>query len=77
MQSVSLQSDPLQFAYKENVSTAHCASHSLRLIITIINYDSCIYMWMLDASQVLDRINHLSSFNKHKLRNMCLSIRTY
>ena len=34
MQSDSLQSDPLQFAYKENASTVQCAS----VICEVINY---------------------------------------
>ena len=34
MQPESLQSDPLQFAYKENASTVQCAS----VICEMINY---------------------------------------
>ena len=34
MQSDSLQSEPLQFAYKENASTVHCVS----IICEVINY---------------------------------------
>ena len=33
-----------------------------------------IYMCMLDASKAFDRVNHLSLFNKLKLRNMCPTI---
>ena len=58
MQSDSLQSDPLQFAYEENASTVQCLS----VICEVINYihnDSCIYMRMLDASTVFDRVTIL------------------
>ena len=74
MQSDSLQSDPLQFAYKENASTVQCASVICEVINYYINNDSCIYMCMLDASKAFDRVNHLSLFNKLKLRNMCPTI---
>ena len=74
MQSDSLHSDPLQFAYKENVSTVQCASVFWEVINYYINNDSCIYMCMLDASKAFDRVNHLSLFNKLKLRNMCPTI---
>ena len=74
MQSDSLQSDPLQFAYKENASTVQCASVIREVINYYINNDSCIYMCMLDASKAFDRVNHLSLFNKLKLRNMCPTI---
>ena len=71
MQSDSLQSDPLQFAYKENVSTAQCASVICEVNNYYINNDSCIYICMLDASKAFDRVNHLNLFNKLKLRNIC------
>ena len=58
MQSNSLQSNPLQFAYKENVSTVQCASVICEMINYYINNDSCIYMCMLDASKAFDRVNH-------------------
>ena len=62
MQSDSLQSDPLQFAYKENASTVQCAS--------VI----CEVICMLDASKAFDHVHHPSLFNKLNLRNMCPSI---
>ena len=74
MQSDSLQSDPLQFAYKENASTVQCVSVICEVINYYIHNDSCIYMGMLDASKAFDRVNHLSLFNKLKLRNMCPTI---
>ena len=74
MQSDSLQSDPLQFAYKENASTVQCVSVICEVINYCIHNDSCIYMCMLDASKAFDRVNHLSMFNKFKLRNMCPTI---
>ena len=74
MQSDSLQSDPLQFAYKENASTVQCASIICEVINYYINNYSCIYMCILDASNAFDRVNHLSLFNKLKLRNMCSTI---
>ena len=74
MQSDSLQSDPLQFPYKENTSTVQCASVICEVINYYINNDSCIYMCMLDASKAFDRVNHLSLFHKLKLRNMCPTI---
>ena len=70
MQSDSLQSDPLQFSYKEHASTVQCASIICEVINYYINNDSCIYMCMLDASKAFDRVNHLSLFNKLKLRSM-------
>ena len=74
MQSDSLQSDPLQFAYKENASTVQCVSVICEVINYYIHKDSCIYMCMLDASKTFDRVNHLSLFTKLKLRNMCPTI---
>ena len=41
MQSDSLLSDPLQFAYKENVSTVPRASVICEVINYYINNDSC------------------------------------
>ena len=64
MQSDILQSDPLQFAYKENASTVQCASVICEVINYYINNDSCIYMCMLDASKAFDRIHHLSLFKQ-------------
>ena len=74
MQSDCLQSDSIQFAYKENASTVQCASVICEVINYTINNDSCIYMCMLDASKAFDRVNHLSLFNKFKLRYMCPTI---
>ena len=74
MQSDSLHSDPLQFAYKEKVSTVQCVSVICEVINFYIHKDSCIYMCMLDASKAFYRVNHLSLFNKLKLRNMCPTI---
>ena len=62
MQSDSLQSDPLQFAYKENASTVQCVSVIYEAINYYIHNDSCIYMCMLDASKAFDRVNHRSLF---------------
>ena len=74
MQSDSLLSDPLQFAYKEKASTVQCVSVICEVINHYIHKDSCIYMSMLDASKAFDRVNHLSLLNKPKLRNMCPTI---
>ena len=74
MQSDSLQSDPLQFAYKEKASTVQCVSVICEVIKYYIHKDSCIYMCMLDASKAFDRVNHFSLFNKLTLRNMCPTI---
>ena len=46
MQSDSLQSDPLQFAYKEKASTVQCVSVVCEVINYYIHKDSCIYMRM-------------------------------
>ena len=73
MQSDSLQSDPLQFA-EEYASNVQCTSVICEVINYYINNDSCIYMCMLDPSKSFDRVNHLSLFNKLKLRNMCPTI---
>ena len=70
VQSDSLQSDPLQFAYKENASTVQCAYVIFEVINYYINNDSCNYICMLDASKAFDRVNHLCLINKLKLRNM-------
>ena len=74
MQLESLQSYPLQFAYKERASTVQCVSVICEVINSYIHQVSCFYMCMLDASKAFDRINHLSLFNKLKLRNMCPTI---
>ena len=74
IQSDNLQSDPLQFAYKEKASTVQCVSVICEVINYYIHKDSCMYMCMLDASKAFDRVNHLSLFAKHKLRNMCPTI---
>ena len=60
MQSDSLQSGPLQFAYKCNVSTVQCASVICEVTNYYINNDSYIYMCMLDASKEFDSVNHPS-----------------
>ena len=59
MQSDSLQSDPLQFAYKENASTVQCASVMCEVINYYLNNDSCMHMYMLDASKAFDRVTIL------------------
>ena len=59
MQSDSLQSDPLQFTYKEIASTIQCAADICEVINYYINNDSCIYMCMLDASKAFDRVTIL------------------
>ena len=74
MQSDSLQSDPLQCAYKEKASTVQCVSVICEVINFYIHKDGCIYMCMLDASKAFDPVNHLSLFNKLKLRIMCPTI---
>ena len=51
-----------------------CVSVICKVIKYYIHKDSCIYMCMLDASKAFDLVNHLSLFNKLKLRNMCPTI---
>ena len=56
---VVLRSDDLQFAYKKACSIIQCVS----MVIEVINYyknnGSSMYMCMLDASKVFDRVNLL------------------
>ena len=63
--------NPLQFVYKENASTIQCGSVIFEVFNYYINNDSCIFMCILDVSKAFDFVNHLSMFNKLKLRNMC------
>ena len=77
IQSDSLQCDALQFSYKDNASTVQWVSVICEVINYFINIYSCIYMCMLDASKAFVRVNHLSLFNKLKLRNMGPTILTF
>ena len=54
----SLSSSPLQFGFKNGLSTTQC-THSLLEIVDYYNYNkSDVFVLMLDASKAFDRVRY-------------------
>ena len=70
-QHVSLNTDDLQFGFKENTSSIKCT----QLLIETVEYSNSnntdCFMFFLDASKAFDRIEYVRLFELLRDSNMC------
>ena len=70
-ESLALNSDDLQFAYKFGCSTTQCVSVLCETIDYYLHNESNVYMCSIDAFKAFDRVNILLLFRKLGKRNFC------
>ena len=66
-----LQTDNLQFGFKQHSSTVICTALLIETIEYYIENGSDCYLLLLDASKVFDRVEYVKLFNTLRNRGMC------
>ena len=65
------KSSMYQYGYKEGHSTMHCSFVVNETIKHYSEYDSCVYVAMLDASKAFDRLHYGKLFNRLITKGLC------
>ena len=67
----NLQTDNLQFGFKQNSSTVICTALLVETIEYYTDNGSDCYLLLLDASKAFDRVEYVKLFNILRDRGVC------